>query len=224
MPFLRLETLFGKFRLDEPWDGPHNRALLERMPTVYALPGGRAEPGMTFYRGFSGKDALFDPTVPEGVDLTTITDGLMNTIAVVEAREAVPWTRPGTGIPYTEAMTADRTPMPLYGETRNVAEHHGHYVDPMEPEILEPLLAAMGQRYPDESVDLFCDGSVRHIPGPINRLLLRALITRSRGEVVSADAYGTARRVDSPSDRPVVPGPARVLGAAMRGPAPARAG
>ena len=28
-----------------------------------------AEPGMTFYRGFSGKGTVFDPTVPEGVEI-----------------------------------------------------------------------------------------------------------------------------------------------------------
>ncbi len=58
------------------------------------------EPGMTYYRGFSGEHAFFDPKVPEGVEIQSITDGTSNTIAVVEAREPVPWTKPDTDIPF----------------------------------------------------------------------------------------------------------------------------
>src|SRR4051794_41698954 len=41
-------ALYDEFRLDEPWDGPHNRTLLGRMPAVFSLPGARVDPGMTF--------------------------------------------------------------------------------------------------------------------------------------------------------------------------------
>ena len=57
-------------------------------------------PGQTFYRGFSGEEALFDPTVGRRVGSQSITDGTSNTIAVVEAREAVPWTKPDSDIPF----------------------------------------------------------------------------------------------------------------------------
>ena len=69
------------------------------MPPLFAHPDSRAPgPGMTFYRGLSGKSAFFDPEVKEGVSMATITDGTSNTLAVVEAKEAVPWTKPGTEI------------------------------------------------------------------------------------------------------------------------------
>src|SRR5262245_41069771 len=122
LPFMGIDSLFAKFRPDEPWDSPHNKALLERMPDVYELPGGRAEPGMTFYRGFTGRDTLFDPTIPEGVSMTAIRDGASNTLAVVEAREAVPWTRPDSEIPYTDEMRAIYATMPMSGEDRALAE------------------------------------------------------------------------------------------------------
>jgi RNA polymerase sigma factor (sigma-70 family) len=48
----RYDTLFKKFRLDEPWDSPHNKALLAKMPAVFASPGGKPAPFTTPYRGF----------------------------------------------------------------------------------------------------------------------------------------------------------------------------
>ena len=33
------DALFRESRLDEPWDSPRNKALLERMSAVYAVPG-----------------------------------------------------------------------------------------------------------------------------------------------------------------------------------------
>ena len=47
------DELFKAFRLDEPWDGPHNKALLDRMPAVFASSGGASvRPFTTAYRGF----------------------------------------------------------------------------------------------------------------------------------------------------------------------------
>ena len=35
------EPLFNEFKLGEPWDSPHNKALVERMPSIFAIPGAR---------------------------------------------------------------------------------------------------------------------------------------------------------------------------------------
>lgn len=90
LPYLD-DKLYKEFRLDEPWDSPHNKKLLDRMPADFALPGA-ANSGMTHYRGFAGKGAMFEPNVR--ITMATIKDGSSNTILVVEAREAVPWTKP----------------------------------------------------------------------------------------------------------------------------------
>jgi hypothetical protein len=98
LPYLGHKGLYQQFNLDEPWDSPHNLALLPRMPEDYALPpwsppGVQVEPGTTFYQVFVGEGTAFDG--PQGLRLPAdFPDGLWNTILIVEAGEAVPWTRP----------------------------------------------------------------------------------------------------------------------------------
>jgi Protein of unknown function (DUF1559) len=100
LPFLGEKDLYDEFHLDEAWDSPHNKELLERMPDVFQNPSAATDPGMTFYRGVFGKGAFFDPEVKQGIEPKDITDGGAATLAVVETREAVPWTKPGTEIPF----------------------------------------------------------------------------------------------------------------------------
>src|SRR5262249_14951896 len=53
LPYLEQEPLFMQFKTDEPWDGPTNKKLLEKMPPVYAPVGVTTkEAHATFYRGF----------------------------------------------------------------------------------------------------------------------------------------------------------------------------
>jgi prepilin-type processing-associated H-X9-DG protein len=162
LPFLEQQELFNALRLDEPWDGPHNKAVLERMPAVFAVPTTPAEPGMTFYRGFSGRGALFDSTVPEGVGIQQITDGTSNTIAVVEASDSVPWTKPASDLP------SEMQP---------------------KPEQLQALLAQLGGHFHGGFNALFCDGSVRFIKKSISVITFGALLTRDGGEVISVSSF-----------------------------------
>jgi hypothetical protein len=94
LPYLEEEKLFQEFRLDEPWDSPHNLRLVPRMPKLYALPQrGQGRPHVTHYQVFTGKGAAFEG--PQGLRLPDdFPDGLNNTIFIVEAAEPVPWTKP----------------------------------------------------------------------------------------------------------------------------------
>jgi len=97
LPYLEADTLYKQYKLDEPWDSENNKKLIPLMPKVFELPGFPAEKGKTFIRVFQGNETIFPPKGQ--THLAAITDGLSNTLLVVEAAEAVEWTRPDD-LPY----------------------------------------------------------------------------------------------------------------------------
>jgi hypothetical protein len=104
LPYIEQDGLYKRFKLDEPWDGPNNRLLLQSMPSVYILPTaqGKTSAGFTHYRGFSSPGAVFDRRLvinrKRPADEMLITgkfkDGVLDTALVVEAADSVEWTRP----------------------------------------------------------------------------------------------------------------------------------
>lgn len=109
LPYLEQDDLFAQFHLDEPWDSPHNKPLLAKMPKLYAppLPDKTKEKYATFYQVFVGKGTIFEGR--EGMSGADITDGTSCTISIVEAAEAVPWTKPAD-LPYDA-----KKPLPKLG-------------------------------------------------------------------------------------------------------------
>ena len=96
LPYLDQEKLFRQFHLDEPWDSPHNKQLIGRMPAVLRSPFSKlpADGSRTVYLTPRGADTAFPGQ--EGVKLRDITDGTSNTILTVEVDDehAVTWTKP----------------------------------------------------------------------------------------------------------------------------------
>lgn len=93
LPYLGQQKLYDRFHTDEPWDSPHNKALLTEMPEVYATTSDRAAlPSSTYYQALVGPGTLFEDE--GGVPFKSVTDGTSNTLMIVEAAKAVPWTKP----------------------------------------------------------------------------------------------------------------------------------
>lgn len=154
LPFVEGADLYEQFHLDEPWDSPHNKALIEQMPEVYRAPGSKNEPGMTNYLGVGGADGVFvKPKAGDrlGTSIARITDGTSNTIMTVEVpdKSAVIWTKPGDFAP--------KKGNPIAGL---VGLHAGGF--------------QAG----------FTDGSVQFIAESVDAGLLKALFTKSGAEAV----------------------------------------
>lgn len=111
LPYLDQNDLYKEFNLEQSWDGPQNAPLVARIPRVYA-PGEepswlgrlhsryRARPvGHTFFLGFVGKGTVLEPGAKVSLETIQSKDGLNNTVALVDAATAVPWTKP-EDLPY----------------------------------------------------------------------------------------------------------------------------
>jgi hypothetical protein len=111
LPFIEEDNLYSAFNLDEPWDSPHNKKLLDKMPELFAPPRKPAgwQPNTTFYQVFTGEQTLFPPGKAMTLGYVASHDGAANTLLLVEAGEAVPWTRPAD-LPYDPAR-----PLPPLG-------------------------------------------------------------------------------------------------------------
>lgn len=94
LPYVGQKELFEQFRLDEPWDSPHNQSLIGRMPDVFRSPLSRAAPDRTNYVTIRGDGTAFP--ADRATRLADFADGSSNTILFVECSDkAAPvWTRP----------------------------------------------------------------------------------------------------------------------------------
>ena len=98
LPYLDENELYKQFHLDEPWDSPHNRKLIEKMPAVYADPDPKlrqlAREGKTTYQVPAAAETAFHDNL--GTPYRDVKDGTANTILIVEVEppRAAVWTKP----------------------------------------------------------------------------------------------------------------------------------
>lgn len=153
LPFMDgYADLYQQFHRNEPWDSPHNLALLPLMPDIFRSIGDPPDSTTTRVAAFTGRDDTPFPSLTDdnqlGLRIQDITDGTSNTLAFLEAgpEAAVPWTKP-----------VDR-PLPSN--------------NPFGP------LGNLGEEF----IAAFIDGHIETISSEISPGQLRAMITRNGGE------------------------------------------
>jgi hypothetical protein len=105
LPFVEEVKLWKEFKQDEPWDSDHNKALIAKMPKIYAPIRVKADAGKTFYQAFGGSHGWLKP----GARLpASFPDGLSNTFLIAEAAKPVVWTKP-------DDLTFDGKTVPALG-------------------------------------------------------------------------------------------------------------
>lgn len=102
LPYLEQEALYRQFHLNEPWDSPHNRTLIEHMPLVFKSPIFQGDDYKTIYlavvglaaESANGARTVFQRDLP--TKFSDFRDEFATTIMVVEVDvdQAVIWTQP----------------------------------------------------------------------------------------------------------------------------------
>jgi hypothetical protein len=96
LPFVGQEDLYKQFHLDEPWDSEHNKKLIAKMPSTYALARNSklTKEGKTIYLAPLGESTMFPG--PRPIKITDVTDGTSMTLFLVEGSDdhAVIWSKP----------------------------------------------------------------------------------------------------------------------------------
>ena len=96
LPFMEHKTLYDEYRFDEPWDGPNNRLLADRIRRVYSCPSAQAgtrNPVETNYVAIVGPST---PWPEQKVrSFPVFKDGTANVILVVEVvNSQIHWMEP----------------------------------------------------------------------------------------------------------------------------------
>lgn len=154
LPFIEQDALYQQVDLTTAWDSPKNRHLSQVMIPVYCCPSeDAANPARTDYMAIVGPGTVFEG--PNQISLADVTDGLSNTMLVVEVA--------GSSTNWMEPKDLDLA-------TMNMAINSG--------------AGEMGSNHPGGMQAALADGSVHFLAQTIDLSVLRALITRNDGKVV----------------------------------------
>ncbi len=168
LPYLEHADLYQQFHLDEPWDSPHNLALLPSMPHQYATPRdlpvqARTERFSTFLQVFTGEGTAFEDS--QGLRLPQdFPNGTATAILATEAGLAVPWTKPDDLV-----YKGDEPLAPLGGIFTG-----------------ESRFSVFGSNRVKGFNVLMGDGSVRFLYSPTPETALRNAIERKNGGLLEA--------------------------------------
>jgi hypothetical protein len=163
LPHLGYSSLYEQFHLTEPWDSPHNLALVSKMPEVYVCP--RLADRREFVTGYQAvvgpkpkpaePGAIAEPGAlfewSRGVEMREVLDGASMTVMLAETNRAVVWTQP-------EELRFNPTgPLPPIGSGHSAGFHI-----------------------------VLADGSARFLGSRFEPDILRGLLTRDGNEVLDA--------------------------------------
>lgn len=94
LPYVEQAQLYDRYKKNEPWDSESNLKVLDEMPQVFALPGAEGT-NETPYQAIVSEDGALTPKEDGGNrKFRDFTDGMSNTVVLVETKPFVPWTKP----------------------------------------------------------------------------------------------------------------------------------
>ncbi len=93
LPYIEQDNLFKSYQFAEPWNGPNNSRLADRMPKLYAFSGTQTPTTTTNYLAVVGKETMWPGAMSRKHD--EIKDGPSQTILIVENNDlGIHWMEP----------------------------------------------------------------------------------------------------------------------------------
>jgi prepilin-type processing-associated H-X9-DG protein len=158
LPLLGERALYDRYRFDQPWDSPANRAVAETIPRVYRCPAAPAGcRGETSYVMIVGPRSFSTVTGPRR--LGEFPDGAVSTLMLVETLDS--------GIDWAEPRDFD--------------------VGQMSFEINSPQGGGISSGHPGGAYAAMADGSVPFLSEWTAAEEVRAMITIDGGEKTGPD-------------------------------------
>ncbi|MEN6405920.1 MAG: DUF1559 domain-containing protein [Thermoguttaceae bacterium] len=156
LPYLGYQDLYDRFRLNESWNSPANRRISDLTLDVFQCPAQpRTRAPTTNYLMVVGSHTISSGRNPRR--LAEITDGLTNTILVVEVADSdIRWAEPSD-------LRFDRLNFTINnGKRQTISSYHAEGAN-----------------------TAFCDGSVRLLKDSTSPGLVRAMVTIDGSELAS---------------------------------------
>ncbi|MCA9191492.1 MAG: DUF1559 domain-containing protein [Planctomycetales bacterium] len=155
LPYLGEEELYSGVQWDLPWNSTENSFLANSCPDVYRSPsGGGPTIGETSYVLITGTGTIFPKSGPLKRD--QISDGLRNTLLVVETAMPVLWHEP-LDITFPN----------------------------LNPNLCAKGKNSIGGTYSDGATAVLANGTPVWLPIDISATVLRAMVTPDQGEEVN---------------------------------------
>ncbi len=149
--------LYRQYDFSEPWDGPNNSKLVDKLSYLFRCPSDDPNTGETNYVAIVGSQTGWPNA--ESRSVTDFRDGLSNTIAVTEiADSGISWLEP-RDVTFEQAIEGINPPLSKLSVS---SAHRGG------------------------ATCLFFDGSVHFLQDSISPDLFRGLLTVDGGEDVSS--------------------------------------
>ena len=157
LPYLDQEIHYAQYRFDEPWNGPNNSKLADKILHVYNCPGennaaGRSIATLTSYVAVVGPETAWPGS--RSTAIGDIKDGTSTTLMIVEvANSGIHWMEP-----------------------RDL------HVEQMAPTINAKSGQGISSRHQAGAQALLADGSVRFISEKLTAESIQALLTAHAGD------------------------------------------
>ena len=111
LPYIEQQAMYSQIRLDKSWDSEHNRQFHYQMPSIYKCPSHPGDPrGDCSYSAIAGYSLVPAKKARSvvGLNFNDFIDGLSETYALVEVREALNWMDPMTDISWEDIAQGKR--------------------------------------------------------------------------------------------------------------------